>query len=267
MEKLYISITELVVLAGLVSKKYFYGISDPFFGMTPDEILVASESAKTLLDKKGLISYNFDGTVEITDNGKEIIDRTLEANAYLFFDGLIDGEQQDRVLYYKKASKETLCKYKGMDIDIEESTMENCISVIDKLSFANNTSSKKSDKSFICKIDVLKEISELIEEQKEEMSLGELKELCLKKLSSFNIDSDVKESIVDGLFKNCNYLSLMAGGVKERNLKSTQFVITPNKILCMQTLNNIENEVSFKLVDKDEVKTMINGIMKSLEVS
>ena len=208
-----------------------------------------------------------DATVEITDNGKEIIDRTLEANAYLFFDGLIDGEQQDRVLYYKKASKETLCKYKGMDIDIEENTMENCISVIDKLYFANNTSSKKSDKSFICKIDVLKEISELIEEQKEEMSLGELKELCLKKLSSFNIDSDVKESIVDGLFKNCNYLSLMAGSVKERNLKSTQFVITPNKILCMQTLNNIENEVSFKLVDKDEIKTMINDIMKSLEVS
>ena len=267
MEAISISITELVVLAGFVSKKYFYGISDPFFGMEPNEILSASESAKPLLDKKGLISYNFDGTIEITEKGQELIDRTLNASVYLFFDGLIDGDKQDRILYYKKADKETLCLYQGTDINIKEGTLSDCVNCVRKIYFDKNVNSKKVDTKFICKIDSLKEIVEFIDEQKDEMSLIDLKELSKKKLINLGCDNEIANIIIDGLFRSCSYLSFMAGSVKERNLKSSQFIITPNGILCMQTLNNIENEVSYQLISSNDVDVMIKDVVSSLEVS
>ncbi len=266
MEKIIIPSIELMVLASYFDKNYFYGISDPFFGMTPEEIKANIESAKKSLDKNALICMGFDGTEEVTEKGKELISRTLEAENYLFFDGLIDGEAQNRILCYRNKDKETMCIDDKGELTITENSLADVIDGFSKLYFDRNVKCETSENIFVCKMELLKELKEIFDELKEESSAKEIEDRIVKKLVENGADKNIADGICKGLLKNCNYVSIMAGNTSKRNLKSFQLIITNDKIVYLQTLNNIDNEVSYQLVDKDKVSNMIKEMFDNLEV-
>lgn len=266
MEKISIPSTELMVLASYFDKNYFYGVGDPFFGMTPEEIKTNVQNAKMELDKKGFISMGFDGSEEVTEKGKELLSRTLEAEDYIFFDGLIDGEPQNRILCYKNKDKETKCIVSQGEIEITESNLDDVISGFKKLYFDRNVKCETSGQTFICKMELLKELKEIFDELKEETSAKEIEDRIIKKLVDSGADKLIADGICKGLLKNCNYISVMAGNTEKRNLKSFQLIVTNDKIVYLQALNNIANEVSYQLVDMDKVSNMIKEIFNNLEV-
>lgn len=266
MEKINIPAIELIVLASYFDKSYFYGISDPFFGMTVEEIKASIESSKRELDKKGFISMGFDGTEEVTEKGKELIDRTLLSKEYLLFDGLIDGEAQNRISYYKSQNVETMCTKSDNNITIVESNIDSVIDNFSKLYLERNVKSENSEKIFICKMELLKELKEIFDELKENESAKEIEDRIVKKLLDSGADKNIAEGICKGLLKNCNYVSIIAGNIKERDLKSFQLIVTEDMILSLYTLNNIENEVRYQIISKDKVVNMIKETIKELEV-
>ena len=266
MERISIPAIELIVLASYFDKSYFYGISDPFFGMTPEEINTNIESAKKELDKKGFINMGFDGTEEVTEKGKELIDRTLLSKVYLLFDGLVDGEMQNRISYYKNQNAETMCSRNENEIIIVESGIDSVIDNFSKLYLERNVKSENSEKIFICKMELLKELKEIFDELKENESAKEIEDRIVKKLLDSGADKNIAEGICKGLLKNCNYVSVLAGNIKERNLKSFQLIVAEDKILYLYTLNNIENEVRYQIISKDKVVNMIKETIKELEV-
>ena len=257
MEKHTLTSKELVTLASFTDKNYFYGVANPFFGMSEKDINETYDKVKFELDKKGYIKCGFDGSTTITERGNEILNKTIYANVYCFIDGLVDGNKNNRFSIYKSDNAEVIFKYDKDDVIIEEGNIDSFIKMLDDTYLSINNKADNDEKECSCKINDLVEIKKEIDKKKNELSFKELIDFGSKLLMSKGLDKNIAECTVKGILNNCNYVSVMSGNTKERNLKTIQLIITADKIIMMEIVAEDEAIVKYKSVDKKAIKEKI----------
>ena len=262
MEKHTLTSKELVTLASFTDKNYFYGVANPFFGMSEKAINETYDKVKFELDKKGYIKCGFDGSTTITEKGNEVLNKTIYADVYCFIDGLIDGTQNDRFSIYKSDKSEVIFKYDNDNVAIEDGNVDSFIKMLDDKYLSINAKAENGEKECNCKINDLVEIKREIDEKKNELSFKDLIDFGSKLLMGKGLDKDIVECAVKGILNNCNYVSVMSGNTKDRDLNTIQLIITTDKIIMMDIVTGDETIVKYKSVDKNVIKEKIVSTLK-----
>ena len=86
MEKISITLKELAYLAAELGAKELFGIRDPYYGMTAEEIHRGKASLQTALDQKGIVEMDFSGKSTITEKAKQLVSVCAFCDAYVVSD-------------------------------------------------------------------------------------------------------------------------------------------------------------------------------------
>ena len=104
MKEWKLSTKEVLVLASELGAKHFYGMRDPFFGMSEEEIRQAYTTALTELEAKGCVSMGFDESVAVEPSLREQIELCAFSEKYVTVDEIRAGVVQPHRVYYVKDS-------------------------------------------------------------------------------------------------------------------------------------------------------------------
>lgn len=100
MNEMQMNAQELLYLSSQLGATEFFGIADPFMGMSPEEIRGAIAKAQISLDEKGLVQMNFDGSFQITEAAADIARVCALCDAYLSAEFVIGGRASRQILYF-----------------------------------------------------------------------------------------------------------------------------------------------------------------------
>ena len=99
MNKIIVTPQELMYLAVKVGADEFFGIADPFMGMTFEEMRASLEDAKLSLDKKGYVQMNFDGDIQVDGEVEKLVKICAFCNGCISVDRFRDGERAQLLVY------------------------------------------------------------------------------------------------------------------------------------------------------------------------
>lgn len=102
MDRLVLKTKELLLLSSQIGASNFYGIADPFFGMTKDEVWGEIPQLQQKLEDRGLVSFGFDGTVEIRKDVQEAISTCALCEKYITVDAIVKGSVFPRTVLYRR---------------------------------------------------------------------------------------------------------------------------------------------------------------------
>ena len=96
-QELVLSINELLFLASEAGAPEFFGVGDPFFYMSVEQIRSTFENAAAYLDKKGYVEMDFEGNIRISEEVLALIRPCAFCSAYLTIE---NGSSKEREIYY-----------------------------------------------------------------------------------------------------------------------------------------------------------------------
>lgn len=115
MEKLVLEAKELLFLSARLGASNFYGVPDPFFGMTRDEVVGGIAQIQLQLEEKQIVSLGFDGTVDIDHNAAEIISTCALCDKYISVEAISEGRLLPKKSFYiRGAESAELFQEKGL---------------------------------------------------------------------------------------------------------------------------------------------------------
>lgn len=99
MNKIVVTPQELMYLAVNVGADEFFGIADPFMGMTLEEIHASLEDVKLSLDKKGYVRMSFDGDIQVDGEVEKLVKICAFCNGCISVDKFRNGERAQLLVY------------------------------------------------------------------------------------------------------------------------------------------------------------------------
>ena len=99
MNEIFVSAQELMYLAAELGASEFFGLSDPFMGMTHEEIRSVIEEARLSLDQKGYAQMDFSGEFKIGDVAAALMKTCALCGGYISMDRLCYRESSRLLVY------------------------------------------------------------------------------------------------------------------------------------------------------------------------
>lgn len=249
MDSIVVSPKELLVLSSKVGSKRFFGIQDPFRGMTRNEIKSELPTIQLRLEKKGLVSLGFDDSFTLTPLCNSIIPICGFCEKYIALDSIVAGTVQPRALLYFRNTEIVSLYESDKGLEIKKVSIDDAIKFMLSSGFENCVNTKEAITSVKIAQSLLAEVRGL------EVQEG------VNTLSRAGIASSIAQALVMGLHQECGYSSLSAVDLKNRTFNSVICVMTQDGNL---RLNPTEDNDTWQAiwVSKDEIHSEIESIIK-----
>lgn len=102
-DNITLTMTEFIYIAEILGATELFGISDPYFGLSPSEKRIVKNEAECSLEEKGLLIRGF-GKSELKESDvKELVKTCIFCDGLAVLDYIVGGEQKS-ILYYIKDS-------------------------------------------------------------------------------------------------------------------------------------------------------------------
>ena len=121
MFEMTLSAKELLVLAAEMDAEHFYGVRDPFWGMTSEEIRAEYPKHMDALEKKGYLSMGFDDNIVIDDAVKKMVQICSNAVKYISVNAISFGAKQPSAVLYFGADE--CVRLVSNDVDVRLTTL------------------------------------------------------------------------------------------------------------------------------------------------
>ena len=216
MNEINLSSKELLVLSSFLGADNFFGIKDPFRGMTRDEIRAEIPSIQLQAEKNGLASLGFDNSFIISSEADRIISACAMCDMYLSIDVIDCGIQQAREMFYSRGFTTVSLKCIGENATLlEESNQE--------------VAKKLMATLFAPCSEVLptKQESIYIHQSILAQAYTEPENQMVQKLMDEGCSSEMATAIASGLQRKCKYCSLLAVNLTNRAVKNLICIISP----------------------------------------
>ncbi len=100
MESITMLTKELLFAGAQLGAGSFYGIPDPFYGMTQEQVFAQIPSLQAALERRGLASMGFDGVFSLTPAAAALVGPCVRCRRYLLVRRTgAEGGQQTALLY------------------------------------------------------------------------------------------------------------------------------------------------------------------------
>lgn len=211
-----LSSKELLVLSSFLGADNFFGIKDPFRGMTRDEIRAEIPLIQLQAEKNGLASLGFDNSFIISSETDRIISACAMCDMYLSIDVINCGIQQAREMFYSRGFTTVYLKYIGENATLlEESNQEFAKKLMTTL-FAPCSA-----------VLPVKQESVYIHQSTLAQAYTEPEDQMVQKLMDEGCSSEMATVIASGLQRKCKYCSLLAVNLTNRAVKNLICIISP----------------------------------------
>ena len=114
MNEIIISPQELMYLAVKLGAVEFFGLPDPFMGMTPEEIRTSLDEAQLSLDQKGYAQMDFSGGVQVDSNVESLVRICAFCSGCISVDRFRDGESVRLLAYVLEDHSVVLSQASGL---------------------------------------------------------------------------------------------------------------------------------------------------------
>lgn len=103
MEKITLSIKECLLAAAKSGAKQFFGLSNPFVGMTADAVRQEIGEIQLSMEKKGYAEVGFDDVFSLREDVNELIGLCTNCDSYLLAQFIVPNEQKRQLVVYAGA--------------------------------------------------------------------------------------------------------------------------------------------------------------------
>lgn len=249
MDSIVLSPKELLVLASKMGAKRFYGIQDPFRGMTQNEIRTELPEIQLQLEKKGLAMLGFDHSFALTPMCEGIISVCILCEQYIAVDSIVSGTVQPKALLYFRDGEIVFLHELVGDLELRRVSSTEAATYLIRSGFSSCTDSTEE----ICSARISQSL--LSDVRNMESQVG------VDALSKNGCSPKIAQALVMGLHQECGYTSLVAVDFKDHTFKNVICVIAPDGNLRLIP-DEEENIWQATWVSKENVRNEVEAIIK-----
>lgn len=250
MDSIVLSPKELLVLSSKMGAKSFFGIQDPFRGMTGNEIRAALPEIQIQLEKKGLATLRFDDSFMLTSLCEEIISTCALCDRYIEVDSIISGKIQPKSLFYFRNGECVSIHESEIGLELKKVAGNDVVDLLISSAFSDCPDAAEEIAAVKFPQSLLAEVRDM-----------EFQD-ALDALNENGCPSAIAEVLLSGLHQKCEYCSLIAVDLKKHDVRNIICVITKDK--CLRLSSDEEDDVrQAAWISKEDIHSEIESIIKS----
>lgn len=244
MDKLVLEAKELLLLASQLGACNFYGVSDPFFGMSRDEVWGEIPRLQQQLEEKQLVSFGFDGTVDINTEVQDIVSTCALCDRYITLDAISSGQSHPKRFFYMREENSAEMLQRDGDITLFWQSSEKFVDSIVETTVAGIEQYESTDDAVHIPRDVLSEASSALDK-------------ASQVLRDCGCSTKMADVISQGLNRIGGYYMVTAIDVLRNSI--SDFVCVSGKDGLVQFSVSQERENAWKAswIGKNEVKELL----------
>lgn len=230
MERISMTPKELLVLASKLGAITFYGLQDPFRGMSRAEIKAAIPRLQQQAERRGLAAMGFEQDFNVAPEAAELITICIKCERYMTVDVMVDGTRQPREVIYQ---------YEGGSVLLQDHTEEVVLQKVDA-----NALQDRIYRQYFSKC---AEFSPQDQDVRlPPMTLTKLRTLDdgdgIEQLKGYGCAEELAESIMQGLHGRCPYISLIRVDVQNSSCISLLSILSNSGIVRLWLENDAGEE-------------------------
>lgn len=222
MREINLSTKELLVLASHVGAGNFYGIKDPFCGMSRQEIEAAIPSIQLALEQKGYASVGFDSTFQINSDVKNTVSVCAQCDKYIMVDMISAGARTPKEMLYFSTGHCIKLTQSDAGVSLSETTPESFVDRLLETVFQSYSDNAYDTGSIT--------LSKTVLDVAKKKSLEDSKLF----LQSHGCSPAIASIITEGLHQLCTTLSLVAVDLNDHTLEALICIVSQSASVSMR---------------------------------
>lgn len=229
MDSLKLSAKELLVLSSRLGAQTFYGIADPFRGMTKAEIWSEIPDLQLQAEKRGLLSMGFDEEISLTGLAATLIPTCAFCERYLTVDSIFSGALQPSRRLYVRKERAVALQQDGTQIALWEETPTKFLAGLMDTVFADCADTVPATESAVVPQAVLEQARAADDEQARDI------------LRSAGCSPELADLLALGLHQQCKYCALTAVDLTAHTLESLICIVASTGTVRLGMADGGEN--------------------------
>lgn len=227
MKMLELKPKELVYVASILGAKEFFGLKDPFYGMSRNEISAEISAMQMELNANGIIEMDFTGAIHINDSVKSIVSDCAYCDAYVL------GEYQKSIgteqftLYFKGEHTVLLCS-SGEKVILKVSDIVDVLDLVSELIeycvVGKETSVSKEKCIFSY---------EIVNEARH-LALHESREAARERMLSSGLNHGISEVFLNSFTDNSRRSAFVATNFVTNSVDSILCITDSSHMVCIE---------------------------------
>lgn len=246
MESISMTAKELVVLAAKLGASTFYGVSDPFRGMSRGEIRAELPELQQQSEARGLARIGFDESFQVKEEVSELINPCAMCERYVVIDAVDAGRRRlKEILYGKEKNCVLLRKFADGAVELQKITVENYRKIIMSKFFMYSMGENLQSGSIMLRHRWLKDWNESGADN-------------IQQLIEIGCPADMAVILQKGIHRQCTYLSMVRVDLQENSCVTLQCLTDPSGRILLKSTNEDGEEfcnISW-LCDQDAIGEM-----------
>lgn len=249
MKKFNLSPKEFMFLCIAMGAEEVYGIEDVYSDMSEDDVLTEVQHVQQSLEKKGYVSSDFDGNIDISDELIEIVGICAGTEKFISFNNQNKNGEQSILVFYFEDDTVVRSERTNDDYELSYTDIDSAIEEVEKLAMPNaDIAMLKFDKENIPQIEMEKARNLILED-----NIEEAKDILNKCLTA-----DVANILIEALkhkvqFYSVTVLNFFAGEDRD-GFKCFMYLNTDKGLISIrQVVVDLNNEVELESISPEMV--------------
>lgn len=238
MKMLELKPRELVYIASVLGAKEFFGLKDPFYGMSRSEISTAISAMQMELNASGIIEMDFIGSVHISESVKSLVSVCAYCDAYVLGEYQKSTGTEQFTLYFKGEHTVLLC-LSGEKVVLKVSDIADVLDLVSELIERCEVSEETSVSKEKCKFSY-----EIVNEARH-LALHESTEAAREKMLSSGLNCSIAEVFLNSFTNNSRRNAFVATNFVTNSVDSVLSITDSAHMVCIEK-NQEQNWIAFE---------------------
>ena len=229
MGSISMSSKELLVLASKLGAMTFYGLQDPFRGMSRAEIKASIPQLQIQAEKRGLAIMGFEQEFTVEANAADLISICANCERYITVDVMASGKHQPREVVYSNRGNTVILQDYTEEVTLQRADANAIQNLIYQQYFTEQV--EKSPQGQAIRIPTT--------------LLGKLRILGGsggEQLKEYGCSEEMADAIMQGLSNQCTYLSMVCVDLQKRSCLSLLCLLSDFGIVRLWLENDAGDE-------------------------
>lgn len=229
MESISLSPKELLVLASKLGATTFYGLQDPFRGMSRAEIKASTPQLQREAEKRGLAIMGFEQEFTVKAKAAELISICANCERYMTVDVIVCGKCQPGEVVYSSKGDTVLLQNHTEEVTLQKADVNVLRDAIYQQYFSHQVEKIPQDQEIRIPPTLLTKLR-----MQGGNDGGQLKE--------YGCSEEMANAIMQGLTGQCTCLSMVCVDLKKRSCLSFLCILPNSGIVKLWLENDAEDE-------------------------
>lgn len=259
MAKLELNPKELVYLASILGATEFFGLKDPFYGMSRNEIAAAISMAQQQLSERGIMEMDFTGSISVTEKAKSIVYDCAFCNAYVLGEYQKEKTTEQFIVYFKESNM-ILLRFFGEKIQLDTCSVTDVLDIVSEL-----IEHGQSENDTIAQKEYYRFSYNLVNEAKQ-LVLHDKREVACEMLLSAGLSGNIAETFLNSFINDSCRSAFVVTDFARNTVEPVLCITDSIRMICMEKEPEYD-WIAFETTSKgylDEVEKLLDKVRCSV---